>query len=146
MLNDILTHLHVALLIIIQQTWHLPKFLVIIFQILSSFMSSWLMIVTHHLSYRLEGLLLLESSFTSSCPSLNLLGYSKINVYVIVLFLYACWSISGACDGVFINGTKNFKFIHCLVFICTLVLIAEWPEKRAVNKSTLKKNALVSES
>ena len=46
-----------------------------------------------------------------------------------MLPLYTCWSISRAYDGVFTNQTKNFRFIHCLVFIIIFsVFIANWPE------------------
>ena len=67
-----------------------------------------------------EGLPLLKSFFTSSRPFLNFLCKSK----------YTCWSFSSVCDGVFLNQTKNYRFIRCVVFIILLsVLIAEHEKK-----------------
>ena len=154
-LNDVLIHLYK------QSSWSsfrgpgtilalilcIPKSSVIIFQVLSFFISCWLTIIravnqwlphTTCLSKStlssvqlVEGLPLLESSFTPLWISMKLLCYSKTRVRYLVIFLFVCWSISSVCDRVFPNRTKKFMFIRYSAFIvCSAELTAEPTEKR----------------
>ena len=142
----------------------IPKSFVIIFQKLSFFMSWWLKIIqtvnqqiphilclTHSVLTSVplvEGLPFLGSSSTSLRPTLNLLLHSKTHVIDIVLFSYTCWSISRGWDRFVRKQTKNFRFIHVIVFIVQAsVLIAEQPGKKRKYKQThVKKCSMVAES
>ena len=157
MLDDVLIHLHASLLlIIIQQPWHhfcgdfvhaqifgdnLPNTVLCQVQLTCDLSNSQPIIATHHLPYPLDvdlspacwrppasGVI-----FHLLAPLFDLLCHSKTCVCNMVLSPCTCWSISSACDGVFPNCTRYFRFIHCLVFILrSSVLIAKGPEKEEV--------------
>ena len=116
---------------------------VIIFQTLlfffscpSDYLNSQLMIFTYLTRLTLisallaECLPLPESSFNSSCLSLNLLCLSKtcaqqgiISIHLMKYSKYFQWSF-------FSTWTKDFKFISFSVFtVCSSMLKAEQPEK-----------------
>ena len=61
----------------------------------------------------IESLPLLESFFTSSCYSLNLLFHSTPFCANVFLSPSTCWSISSACDKVFPIQSKICLFICC---------------------------------
>ena len=157
MLNDVLIHLHAALLlIIIQQPWHhfcadfvhaqifgdnIPNTVLCQVQLTCDLLNSQPTIATHHLPYPLDvdlspacwrpptpGVI-----FHLLAPLSHLLCHSKTRVRNMALSPCTCWSISSACDRVLPNCTSNFRFINCLVSIVhSSVLIAERPEKEEV--------------
>ena len=137
MLENVLTHLHAPLLLVIvrsfgtifAQIFRIPKSSMIIFHTLSRLISSSSAIIrtvnrrsprticftrsTLSAVLLVEGLPLLESSSTSSRPSLNHLCHSKTRERDIVSSPYTSCSIPSASDGVFPSWTKNFRLIRC---------------------------------
>ena len=149
-LDDVLKHLHVALLLIIIQESlapilcrlsassifgdNVPSTVLPHIQLTCDHLNKSI-ITTHYLPLTsvllVEGLPLLELSFTSFHLSLNLLCSSKTSSPDMVLSLYPCWSISSGCDRVFSpTRLKNFRIIHYLVWIVrSSVLVADQPGK-----------------
>ena len=139
MLEDVLTHLHAPLLlVIIQKLWHhlradlphtqifrdnLPHAVTVDFQLICYHSNSQPTIArticftrsTLSAVLLIEGLPLLESSTTSSRPSLNRLYHSKTRERDIVSSPYTSCSIPSASDGVFPSRTKNFRLIDTLL-------------------------------
>ena len=133
----------------------LPKSSVILFQkivifsvqLICEYLNWQFTITTYHLPSLLDfnpawwRPLAPEVIFTSFHPSMNFLCNSKTRRHGMVLPLYNSWSILSACNKVFHNRTKHFKFIRGLMFIvCSSVFTDEQPEKRVSIKACAKRD------
>ena len=134
------------------QTFQVPKSSVIIFPTLFFFFMSHWLVVIWTVNWELSHTICLVWHWPQSClfkafcfwshlsPShtpLWITCATQKHMHNMVLSPYNYWNISSACDGVFSNQTKNFRFICCLVFIIHSFLNTQswtiW--KRGVNKS-----------
>ena len=114
-------------------------------QLIFDHLNSQVTITTHHLLHPLlttillvEGLPLLESSFTSSNLPLNLLFNSETCVHNVVLSLSTYWSISSVCDTVFPN--QKCQVYSLLGVHCSFVRAPSWTTwKKSRCKQHVKK-------
>ena len=109
-------------------TFCMLKLSVMIFQMLSFFISSWLSIIRqstndhytphalHIQSWTRFYLLKASCSWSHLWPPYVLLWScwaTQKCVCDMVLSSYTCWSILSACNGVLLSWTKNFRIIQC---------------------------------
>ena len=115
----------------------MPKSVGIIFRALTFFMFSWLVIIqtVHQQSHNIcftSSMLTSTTCWLPSAPGV-IFNHPTLLCEPLVplkdmytrhgVISITCWSISGACGGVFPNQSKNFRFISCSV------LRGEKPEK-----------------